>query len=672
MIKKLKELLNKTKEKSDEINLKNLIFQYTIKNTITAVVAVLLVGIAVFFIAIALLDRNIYQFMNQNITNEIDVSINRETSHLAERFDEVTKSMTYLQTQLQLFYDQYDHIQPPENIPTFGVASNGVYYKTIDNGGSSLYYSSDTTMDAYAKHKALITEALDPIFRSMTNENPLITQTYLNTWDNMNRLYPFMTDAPGQYGPTLKMTDYNFYYLADAAHDPNRTPVWTDSYLDPAGQGWMVSCIVPVYKGNFLEGVAGADVTLSVLIGQLLESPLPVTSTILLTNTAGDIIAMNQVGEEVLGIQELKEYEYTTSIDYTIYKPDTYNLQTQQEGSIGNQVYNQLNQDINGLYLKTEDTRYLTYNKAINGTDWRFVVLTDEKVINEQYTLVQQLIGGIIFTTGITIIFILAGAIVATIIRSGKISQTIADPIQKLQAATAALGSSFQKVHLDQHLHIKEIRSLVDQYNTMATELDTRTQALIEKEAERLYQEEKAIRYEQESITDALTSIFNRRKLDDALDLEIERAKRSGDNLSIILIDIDNFKLVNDGFGHQVGDEVLIEFSKLLLKHTRKTDIVGRWGGEEFLIICPYTTAENAAVLAEHIRIAIAEHGFGPSGNQTASFGVAQFTFDDKKSFFEKVDMAMYKAKHQDKNQVVISQEEPKQPDPSIDPREYN
>ena len=669
MFKQLKELLKNTHQKTQDIKLHNLIFQYTIKNTVTAVVAVLLVGIAVFFMAITLLDRNIYQFMNQNITNEIDISINRETSHLEERFDEVTKSMTYLQAQLELFYDQYDNLQAPENPPTFGVASNGVYYKTIDNGGASLYYSSDTPMDAYAKHKALITEALDPILRSMTNESPLITQTYLNTWDNMNRLYPFMPDAPGQYGPTLKMTDYNFYYLADATHDLDRTPVWTDSYLDPAGQGWMVSCIVPVYKGDFLEGVAGADVTLAVLIAQLLESPLPVTSTILLTNTAGDIIAMNKEGEEVLGIQELKEHEYTASIDYTIYKPDAYNLKTQEEGTIGQQLYNQLNDDINGLYLKTEDTRYLTYNKAILGTDWRFVVLTDEKVINEQYTFVQKLMAGIIFTSGLAVLFILAGAIVATVIRSRRISRTIADPIQQLQAATEVLGSSFEKVHLDQHMHIKEIRSLVDQYNTMATELDARTQDLIEKEAERLYQEEKAIRYERESITDALTSIFNRRKLDDALDLEIERAKRSGDHLSIILIDIDNFKLVNDGFGHQVGDEVLIEFSKLLLKHTRKTDIVGRWGGEEFLIICPYTTAENAAVLAEHIRIAIAEHGFGPSGNQTASFGVAQFNFDDKKSFFEKVDMAMYKAKHQDKNQVVVSQEESPR---STNPSDYN
>lgn len=637
-----------------EISLRDLIFANTIRSTLLTIAAILLVVTSVLLVAMNLLDQNISEVMTQSTTEAIGVSIDRETSHLADRFDDVVVAMKGIQEQIVFFYDQWDNFDPPKNEVTFGVAENGVYYKTADNGGSSLYYSSDTVMNDYTRRKALLTEYLDPSFKSLVDNNALITQIYLNTWDNMNRLYPFMIDAPKQYGPTLTMSDYNFYNLADSEHNPGKEPVWTDSYLDPAGQGWMVSCIVPIYKEGFLEGVAGADVTLDVLIAQLLESPLPIRSTILLANAKGDIIAMNEEGEKVFGLTELKDHQYTSNIKYTVYKPDAYNLAVQPEGSIGNQVYRKLGESIDGMYLEDGGSRYLVFNKPIAGTDWRFLVLSDEKVLNAQYYEVQDLLGKIIWGSVVLITLIIGGSVAASVIQSRRVSHAIAEPIQNLQAATAVLGTSFQKVELDQHKHIKEIQSLVDQYNTMVDELDARTDALIEKEAERLYQEELAKHYEQEAVTDSLTRIFNRRKLDDALDMEIERANRSGEPLSLVLIDIDNFKMVNDGYGHQVGDDVLIEFSQLLLDNTRMTDIVGRWGGEEFLIICPYTKAENAAVLAEKVRLAIAAHGFGPSGNQTASFGVAQYAFEGKKAFFSRVDQAMYEAKHQNKNRVIV------------------
>ena len=101
---------------------------------------------------------------------------------------------------------------------------------------------------------------------------------------------------------------------------------------------------------------------------------------------------------------------------------------------------------------------------------------------------------------------------------------------------------------------------------------------------------------------DALTKIYNRKKIQSSLNNEFDRSKRYNNVFSIILLDIDNFKMINETFGHHVGDQILILFSSLIKKHIRKTDILGRWGSDEFLIICPGTNYEGANSLITKMR----------------------------------------------------------------------
>ena len=163
-------------------------------------------------------------------------------------------------------------------------------------------------------------------------------------------------------------------------------------------------------------------------------------------------------------------------------------------------------------------------------------------------------------------------------------------------------------------------------------------------------------RIEELSVKDHLTQIYNRMKLDECLQLEISRADRYSRPLSIILIDIDHFKKVNDSFGHQIGDQVLVQVAKLLKKNVRDADIPGRWGGEEFLVICPETELIGVQALAEKLRQAVQDFIFPEVGSKTISLGVAARANDE--SDFELVrraDEAMYKAKNQGRNQVVSS-----------------
>ncbi len=152
---------------------------------------------------------------------------------------------------------------------------------------------------------------------------------------------------------------------------------------------------------------------------------------------------------------------------------------------------------------------------------------------------------------------------------------------------------------------------------------------------------------------DKLTQIFNRRKLEAIIETEIERAKRYNSPLSLIMLDIDDFKRVNDTYGHQVGDNVLKELANILKNNIRLSDTAGRWGGEEFMIVVPETAAINAGELAEKIRNLIASSTFAGSCIITISLGLAQLQSGDNfDSFLKKVDDALYQAKNRGKNRV--------------------
>ena len=157
----------------------------------------------------------------------------------------------------------------------------------------------------------------------------------------------------------------------------------------------------------------------------------------------------------------------------------------------------------------------------------------------------------------------------------------------------------------------------------------------------------KANKLEEKASFDFLTKLYNRRKFNSFLEYEISKANRYKEqHLSLLLVDIDYFKNVNDTFGHLVGDNILQEISKILTICSRDTDIVARWGGEEFVLMLPQTTIEQAILVAEKLRATVEKHKFDDVKHITCSIGVAQFhRNEDKDTLFKRVDSALYKAK---------------------------
>lgn len=155
---------------------------------------------------------------------------------------------------------------------------------------------------------------------------------------------------------------------------------------------------------------------------------------------------------------------------------------------------------------------------------------------------------------------------------------------------------------------------------------------------------------------DAMTGIPNRLRLNQLLEIEITRTERYDTQFSLLLLDIDHFKRINDNFGHPMGDQVLIEFAKLVNSHLRQSDLFGRWGGEEFLLVCPETTLEEARQVAGKINLLVSGHHFPHGERLTCSIGVGQYiNREGQDSFMQRIDAALYEAKHQGRNRYVTA-----------------
>lgn len=199
------------------------------------------------------------------------------------------------------------------------------------------------------------------------------------------------------------------------------------------------------------------------------------------------------------------------------------------------------------------------------------------------------------------------------------------------------------------------IREQLNEYNNEEIKLSTVIASLASAAIDKanLYEQTRKL-----SITDGLTGLFNFRYFSKQIELEIKRAERYNNNLSLIIADIDFFKKINDTYGHTKGDIVLKHIAQILKLHTRETDLVARYGGEEFVILLPETNSEEALIVAERIRKEVEEYRFPLGNNQflenvTVSLGISYTPLaTSAEELIQKADQALYKAKYEGRNKI--------------------
>jgi two-component system, cell cycle response regulator len=236
-------------------------------------------------------------------------------------------------------------------------------------------------------------------------------------------------------------------------------------------------------------------------------------------------------------------------------------------------------------------------------------------------------------------------AITMVIVSAKVLSQHILAPLRLLREGVACFGEG-DLSHRISLVTQDEMAELANAFNTMAQTLE-QSQA----ELTRL------------ATLDGLTGVYNRREFNRWLTLEVERSKREFNPVSLLMVDIDHFKKLNDTYGHQAGDEALRQVGRLLQREVRPGDHVARYGGEEFAIILPKASGADAFAVAERIRVSIAAHVIPLSLRQsltfTASLGFSTFSIDKdtEEEFIQRADQALYYAKHSGRNRVSSAEE---------------
>jgi diguanylate cyclase (GGDEF)-like protein len=289
-----------------------------------------------------------------------------------------------------------------------------------------------------------------------------------------------------------------------------------------------------------------------------------------------------------------------------------------------------------------EGSRHLTLRRSLSNTPWTVAIAL------QQPSVPRDTITNVVLAS--LLIALLAGAI------AFGVGERRMRPVHELAEGARRLASGESGVRVPvQHAH-DELQMLARSFNDMAGQLEAQRRALEDRNHELLRANEVL---EQLSITDGLTHLHNHRHFHDQFAREVKRADRSGQPLCLLLIDIDDFKALNDRHGHAAGDAVLAATAQLINDQVRESDYLARYGGEEFAMLLPQTDLDGAVALAEKIRVVLAEHAFTlPSGEHTVgltvSIGVARHAVTADETF-DAADRALYDAKAAGKDCVVAA-----------------
>lgn len=320
----------------------------------------------------------------------------------------------------------------PATRANYTTSPDGVFYARKDTGGSAVFYSGIVPVGPEQEQKVWRSARLDPVMKSIKAADPLIAQLYLNTHDSLNRIYPWF-DVLAIYPPQMDIPSYNFYYEADASHNPDRATVWTDAYVDPAGAGWMVSAIAPAYavdRPDFLEGVVGIDITIDTIVAQVLDIDFQGDGYAILVGRDGTILALPPEGEGDLGVAELLDHSYSEAILQDTFKPDSFNLYRRAELFPMGEAIQSAPQ---GQTLVDLGRPMIAAWATIAGPQWKLIVLTSEQSLLSGATTLRDELAFVSWAMLVLLILFYLGFFLFLWRRSVAMSARVAQPLAEIE-----------------------------------------------------------------------------------------------------------------------------------------------------------------------------------------------------------------------------------------------
>lgn len=305
----------------------------------------------------------------------------------------------------------------------------GGLYTRDENGTTSSFYSAINRIgpEHFAKIGRL--SALDDFMINTKRSEPLIASLYFNTADSYNLIYPYV-DSREKIEPRTDVSKFNFYYEADAQHNPARTTVWTDAYIDPAGHGWLVSALAPVWRNNVLEGVVGIDIKLGTIVDRLRNLKLPWGAYAMLVGKGGHIIAMPPSAEADLKLKEMRDHEYRGIVATDTFKPDSFNIAKRLDTA---PLFRAMQRQSHGtIDLNLNGPRLASFS-SIGGTQWKLVIVAPQaRVYADANNLNRRLhMAGYIMLAGLLFFYVIF--FVFLYFRARRVSQLVAAPLQEIE-----------------------------------------------------------------------------------------------------------------------------------------------------------------------------------------------------------------------------------------------
>jgi class 3 adenylate cyclase len=437
-------------EATVNLSLRNLITRSARSSIWLPIVLVELLLLAAFFALSSATANSSRQRLLAETRTTLDAVADREARLLLEQGHAIRFSCEVLQGAHAEYFQRLHSgrdLPPMTESAAYGFADNGVFMKRVNDGGASLYYTASTAVGPEEQRKARELSVLDPLLKLIVERQDLVVAAYFNSRDGLCRYYPFIEDVHEVFAPEIDIHEYTFYRSATAEHNPSRGPVWTEPYLDPAGQSWLVSCVAPVYHGETLEGVVGLDIPVTRIVDLVLEQGRPFGALSLLT-VGGSILAMQEQISSLLGLDNLGAYEYSGPVRGTVAHPAGREL-TSLAGGPGGELLGAA-WSLPGVVQQGRigDRDFLVLVTPLNALDACLISFVDQELLLRPVRELERLnlrAGGWMILLMVVLHF---GFFAWVAARSNRVAQQIAQPVINLNAATSRFVEHFEKTHL--------------------------------------------------------------------------------------------------------------------------------------------------------------------------------------------------------------------------------
>ncbi|MCQ9423681.1 ATP-binding protein [Pseudomonas sp. LJDD11] len=359
------------------IDFRHWIWRAFLRTSLVPLVVVEFALLTAYFLANQSILDSQSDYLHQNATRELQASVKQNAHIIDSELDQISSLARLLASTVGTELAETLVYEPAR----LAISPDGVRYSDVNDGGAASFYSNITPLDRQNLDMVSRLKRVDYMMKALQQGNPLITSVYFNSADSYNHIFPWI-DTLTQYPHDMNIPLFNFYYLADSKHNPLRKPVWTEVYLDPAGKGWMMSVVAPVYGGDTLKGVVGIDVTVNAILQKIAKLHVPWAGYLTLVSKEHSIIALPVEAESDFGIPPQEIRTGYTNIRHENFKSSEFSLTSHPDLRALDLA---LNLHPDGLISAELDKRtHLMAWSTILSAEWSLLAVVEEHIVMQE------------------------------------------------------------------------------------------------------------------------------------------------------------------------------------------------------------------------------------------------------------------------------------------------